>query len=77
MTSVRCASAGLWLACAGLLVLSGCGSDSRPPSGTDGGGIDGGGGGGDAGPSGCPGALASCSGTCVDTRYDPAHCGSW
>lgn len=70
MTSVKYASAGLWLAFAGLLVLAGCGSDSRPPSG-----VDGGGGGGDGGGGGGCGTLASCGGSCVDTRYDPANCG--
>jgi hypothetical protein len=52
---------------------------------TDGGGGDSDGGGGDidggggdtdgGGGDGC-GMLAECGGSCVDTRYDPAHCGA-
>jgi len=75
MTCRSALSAGVVLACIGALALGGCGSDSRSPSGSDGGGVDSGGGGGDGGTSGCPGALLDCGGTCVDTRYDPGNCG--
>jgi len=64
----------VWLGAIAALAVAGCGGSSRTVTpGVDAGGgrdataIDGGGG-------GC-GALAECSGTCVDTRYDPGNCG--
>jgi len=64
-----------WLAALALLggVAVGCGDDDGPRP-TDGGMSDGGEV--DTGPPGmCPGTLTDCSGTCVDTRYDPNNCG--
>ncbi len=57
-----------WLFAALLaLGLAGCGDDGRPPIGGD---TSVGGDGGT-----CPSGQTSCSGVCVDTRYDPMNCG--
>ncbi len=57
---------GLWVV---VMALGGCGpSVEPPPGGGDGGGAD--------ATVSCEPPLVACEGRCVDTRSDPAHCGS-